>query len=109
MKDQSRLPHILVIDDLFGRSVARGINFQRRSLCAQYLISDLTGDENAETGQLTIPHPLATVTFCRGQIPACAEVGDIVRNDLDGTLELIARLSSFGEDESPLSLILLDL
>ena len=64
MSVQSYLPRVLVIDDLLGRSVAPGINFERRSLCAQYLLLDETGDEDAAQA-LKIKQPIAEAIFCR--------------------------------------------
>ena len=46
-------PTVLIIDDLFGRTVAGGRNVERGNLCAQYLLHDITGDERALPGGQT--------------------------------------------------------
>ena len=103
--DNATNRRILVIDDLFGRSVESGINFERRSLCAQYLLLDKTGDEDSAQA-LKVQQPVAEAVFCRGQSPAQARIGDFVRNDLEGSLELLAKGTS---GDSPWALVLLDL
>jgi DNA-binding NtrC family response regulator len=109
MISEPRLPRILVIDDLFGRRLASRPNPERASLCAQYLLVDVTGDEAAFGSSLRIKRPIAEAVFCRGQSPINAAVGDVVENDLPGTIELV-REGWFGEsDVTPWSLVLLDL
>lgn len=76
------LPTVLVIDDLFGRTVRGGRNVERENLCAQYLIRDASGDENARSSGQTVVKPIARACFMRGQHPVAAIPGDIVENDL---------------------------
>jgi DNA-binding NtrC family response regulator len=82
-------PLLLIIDDLFGRTHLDRLNKDRANLCAQYLLKDVTGDENGKGPLQRISAPIAEVIFCRGQRPSCAIVGDTVENDLDGTLSVI--------------------
>jgi hypothetical protein len=37
----SKLARILIVDDLFGRSLPGGVNRDRSKLCAQYLLADV--------------------------------------------------------------------
>jgi DNA-binding NtrC family response regulator len=110
MTSNPSLPRILVIDDLFGRTVAHAANAERRSLCAQYLLLDVTGDESSEGPALKVRQPIAEAVFCRGQVPASASVGDLVQNDLEGTLRMVAAgAGQLEQGHKPWSLILLDL
>jgi DNA-binding NtrC family response regulator len=104
------VPRILVIDDLFGRQVSDRRNEERANLCGQYLLEDITGDERGRGSTLRIKQPIAQAVFCRGQSPTCATVGDIVENELAGTLETIRRgWFDVGPDEVCWSMVLLDL
>jgi hypothetical protein len=76
---QSLPPRILIIDDVYGRSVDVSGNTDRTALCLQLRLEDMTSERAAE---VTIPHPIARVVFCRGQLPVRACVGDVVENDL---------------------------
>ncbi len=89
MTAKADLPLLLVIDDLFGRGVAAGRNQDRANLCGQFLIEDVTGDEPA--GRQRIKRPIAQAMFARGQTPQRAAISDLVQNDVDGTLRMIAR------------------
>ncbi len=87
--NQSFIPRILIIDDLFGRTHPDRRNRERANLCGQYLIEDVTGDEVGKGTPQKIKKPLAQVAFYRGQTPTCSTVGDTVENDLEGALQLI--------------------
>lgn len=105
-----QLPRLLVIDDLFGRSLSGERNRERANLCGQFLIEDVTGDEDGKQAQSRIKTPIAQAVFTRGQTPQCAAPGDIVRNDLDGTLKLIADgWTELLPDRPRWALVLLDL
>jgi len=104
------LPRLLIIDDLFGRTLSNQRNEERANLCGHFLIEDVTGDEFGKGTSQRIKHPIAKVTFCRGQRPQCAAVGNVVENDIEGTLQVIRS----GWDDKPLgqnrwALVLLDL
>ncbi len=102
------LPRILIIDDLFGRSLPDRLNADRQSFCLKYRLRDVTGDEvNFQPD--VFPDPQAEAVFCRGQIPACAVCGNRVENDLEGTLALIAGGWTGASPERRWALVLLDL
>lgn len=82
-------PRILVIDDLFGRTLPNSRNFERGSLCRKFRLEDVTGDESETRSAPRIADPVAQAVFARGQQPTCSGIGDIVENDLAGTLDLI--------------------
>jgi DNA-binding NtrC family response regulator len=84
------LPRILIIDDLFGRTHPDRPNADRASLCAQYLLEDITGDQPHES-RLRVKQPVARAYFCRGQKPRCSVVGDIVENDVTVAMEAVGR------------------
>ena len=99
---------ILIIDDLYGRSIKGGTNKERQNLCAQFLLKDITGDETPDESDQVIYQPRANAFFYRGQSPVAASIGDTVENNLNGCLEIIA--SGWENPEQPVwSLILLDL
>jgi DNA-binding NtrC family response regulator len=112
----THMPKLLVIDDLFGRNVPGGRNEDRENLCAHFLLSDVTGDAAARASRQRVLKPVAEAIFCRGQQPVCADVGDTVENDLEGTLEVV-RGGWFGAEGArrrsaqalPWALVLLDL
>jgi len=89
MSNEQILPRILIIDDLFGRSHHDRRNEERSSLCGQYLLDDVTNDESDKEAQQIIKHPIARAVFHRGQRPLCSKVGDVVENDLDGTMNIV--------------------
>jgi two-component system response regulator FlrC len=99
-------PHILIIDDLFGRRVVSGRNRERENLCAKFLLLD--AEQSEGPGQFRVETPTAIATFYRGQIPAAARVGSVVENDLEGSLSLVRQRSGKG-GKAPWSLILVDL
>lgn len=107
--DLGQLPRILVIDDFFGRVFPAGRNEDRANLCAQYLLRDVTGDEEGRGRGQKILKPLAEAVFSRGQLPVCSKVGDHVENDLPGCLRLVEEGWSAIPGRRIWSLVLLDL
>jgi DNA-binding NtrC family response regulator len=101
-------PRILVLDDLFGRNTANGRNIERENLCAHFLLNDITGDTACKCGVQTVLAPVADAVFCRAQLPAKAEIGDVVENDLSGALAAV-RLGLAEKGTLPWSMILIDL
>ena len=102
------LPKILVIDDFYGRSVPGG-NDDRRALCINFALNDISPDAHPDRPAIT---PVADAVFIRGQTPAEAKIGDTVENDLPGLFEKI--LGGWDENrlapgELPWSMILLDM
>jgi len=85
------LPHLLILDDLFGRVVPGGHNVDRENLCANFLWQDATGDAEANTSRQKILKPTANAVFFRAQTPVCARVGDMVENDIKATLKEVGR------------------
>jgi DNA-binding NtrC family response regulator len=109
MKEQV-IPRILIVDDLFGRAHTDRRNEERANLCGQYLIEDTTGDEIGKGVSQKIKKPTAQAVFCRGQQPARATLGDVVENDLAGTLKVIrAGWETDGPEKPRWAMILLDL
>ncbi len=103
------LPRILIIDDLFGRTVPSAVNEDRENLCASFLLKDVTNNDGSRSRQ-RIKEPIAQAVFCRGQQPECASVGDTVENDLNGTMDVIRQgWVGSGEGFNRWSLVLLDL
>lgn len=100
-------PRLLVVDDLFGRRVPGGRNPERANLCAQLLLRDVTDEQSAALAP-RVASPVADAVFLRGQFPTQATPGDIVENDLDGTLAAI-RAGWIGPDEERWALVLVDL
>ena len=72
------LSRVLIIDDLFGRSHPDRPNAERASLCGQYLLDDITGDQTAFGTRfgtrLRVKRPLAQAFFCPGQQPKCSVI-----------------------------------
>lgn len=114
-------PRILWIDDVYGKT-RNGRNKDRGTLCSRLGLKDITGDclpqGEPELKPLLViddreitdtvceendkDEVVADVTFCRGQV----EVSGEVRNDLDGTLEMVRN----GWEQPPRwSLLLLDM
>ena len=108
LMNEEVLPRVLVIDDLFGRSLPHARNEERANLCGQYLLRDRTGDEADKAAPQRIKRPVADAVFHRGQTPACSTVGDTVENDLLGTLQFV-RDGWYRPDHPCWSLVLLDL
>lgn len=110
MNKHDFLSRILIIDDLLGRRLSERRNEQRANFCGQYLIEDVTGDEVGTGAKQKIKRPVAQAVFCRGQKPAHSIVGDIVENDVSGTLEIIRKGWERASADNPRwSLVLLDL
>jgi len=110
MTAPARLPRILIIDDLSGRTITDRSNQDRANLCGQFLLEDVTGDEHGRESRQTIKKPIAQAVFLRGQQPRCAVVGDTVENDLEGTLQFIEQGWTTGQDAGRRwSMVLLDL
>ena len=110
MKRKVRLPQLLVIDDQFGRTIPDQRNRERVNLCGQYLLQDVTGDEEEKGAGPRIKKPIAQVVFCRGQKPVCSRIGGVVENDLEGTLEFIRRgWDEWQPDRPRWAMVLLDL
>ena len=107
MNEYPSIPQILILDDLYGRVHQHGRNEERANLCGLYLLEDITGDEAGKGGSVQkIKKPVARAVFYRGQKPLCSHAGDIVENDIDGTISFIAD----GWNKAPYwSLVLLDL
>lgn len=104
------IPRVLIIDDLYGRSRRDSRNQERANLCGQFLLRDVTGDEEGKGTPQRVRQPIAEAVFARGQQPACSSVGDIVENDLAGTIEIVeARWAAAASESHPWSLVLLDL
>jgi DNA-binding NtrC family response regulator len=89
MEEASFTPRILIIDDLYGRTVAKARNEERASLCGQYLLRDVSGDESQRGQPQRIKQPIAEAVFHRGQRPACSSVGDFVENDPESVLQAV--------------------
>jgi two-component system response regulator GlrR len=106
--ESSQLPRILIIDDLFGRTLAGSRNEERASLCGTYLLKDVTGDEGPTASQV-IKQPLAEVVFCRGQTPTSSGLGDWVENDLEEALAAVRAGWQWRTDNRRWALVLLDL
>ncbi len=100
------LPLLLVVDDLFGRTDPTGRNSDRARLCGQLLLKDVSEDAYAADVS-RIKQPIAEVVFLRGQRPARSVVGDVVENDLQGTVDFVR--TRWKAAARPWSLALLDL
>ncbi len=107
MSDPAPIPRVLVLDDLFGRTLPDRRNEERANLCGQFLIEDVTGDEAGKGAPQRIRRPVARAVFCRAQTPTCARVGDVVENDLEGALRAIR--AGWAPGRPRWALILLDL
>lgn len=104
------VPRVLVIDDLYGRTVLDGRNQERASFCGQFLLKDVTGDERERVFGRRIGKPVAEAFFCRGQTPKYASVGDNIENDLPGILETVrSGWRDLPMGKAPWALVLLDL
>lgn len=110
------LPHLLILDDLFGRVVPAGHNVDRENLCANFLWHDATGDVEARASRQKVLKPTAHAVFFRTQTPICASVGDYVENDIEATLEVVRKgwVAQAGGDAAsrtapPWAMLLLDL
>lgn len=108
--NNTSLPHILIIDDVFGRSHPDKRNEDRANLCRKYLFKDVTGDESDKENTLKIKKPVAEVVFYRGVKPDCSKLGDFVEHDIEGSIEAIKK-GWINENSGfqPWSLVLLDM
>ena len=105
MTTQPPPPRIRVIDALFGRQIADRANRDRANLCGMYGLRDVTGDQAFPPDEVVVD-PVADAVFFRGQRPLRASAGEVVENDLEGTIAFVRR----GWESSPCwSLVLLDL
>lgn len=84
-----KLPKVLIIDDLFGRNVPGGRNVDRDNLCAHFLLKDVTWDIATKASDQKVITPIAECVFCRAQSPVCANVGDIIENDIESALAIV--------------------
>ena len=104
---------ILVIDDLCGRHVAGNDgNHNRWSLCRQFRLRDITGDQPDEliNGPENRAPAIAEAFFIRGQQPPLAQVGVHVRNDLDSIRQTVrSRWPLYMPGTPPWAMVLLDL
>src|ERR1043166_2844191 len=98
------MKRLLMIDDFFGRSVARGRHLDRESLCRRLGFAE--DGVNERTPSKEAPEPLGTLSFFRGQRPEIAKVGDTVENDLEGCIERIKAGASNG---MPWDMLIIDL
>lgn len=107
------LPRILIVDDLFGRHLPDGTNEDRDNLCAKLMLQDVTASVlpgKPMVSRQKIKSPIAEAVFIRGQTPDCPDDNDEVRNDLEGTLEIVRQgWIGSGERFKRWSLVLLDL
>ncbi|MGJ3242209.1 MAG: sigma-54-dependent transcriptional regulator [Opitutales bacterium] len=85
------LPRILILDDLFGRNLPDGNNFNRENLCAHFLWQDASRDASAKASKQKVLQPTAEAVFCRAQSPASSAPGDTVENDLESALDAVRR------------------
>lgn len=104
-------PRILVIDDLFGRDVAGTVNRERENLCGKFLLREESLSGQSISSRFEIPAPIARAVFCRGQIPNTSTVGEVVENDLSGSMETVRQGWSHAIErgKAPWSMVLLDL
>lgn len=85
------LPRVLILDDLFGRSVPEGPNVDRENLCAHFLWHDATGDASAKASKQKVLQPTAEALFCRAQSPVCSGPNETVENDLELALATVRK------------------
>jgi len=105
-------PKILVIDDLYGRTLADGRNREREDFCTHFNLRDVhtSRSDGSDVSETRSP-ALANASFCRGQLPSLAQSDDIVRNDLPGLIERVNEGwdYAFARGKAPWSLVLLDM
>lgn len=85
------LPRVLVVDDMFGRTIADRPHPDRSSFVKTFRVRDITGDGSRLLRSAEVASPVAEAFFSRGQQPGLARAGDVVENDLEGTLSIIRR------------------
>lgn len=105
------LARVLVIDDLFGRDVPEGRNIDRENICAHFLWKDVTGDATAKSSKQRVVKPKVEAAFYRGQFPKTARIGELVQNDLSGSLEKVREgwQGALTNGKPPWAMVLLDL
>lgn len=105
------LPRLLVIDDLFGRDVRGARNIEREQLCSHFLWRDVSPDSAGRSSRNSVLTPTAEVVFHRGQLPACAQIGDVVVNDLPGVMVAVAGgwTEAMQAGRPPWTMVLIDL
>lgn len=105
------LPRILIVDDLFGRNLSGGRNSDRENLCAHFLWKDATDDAAAKASRQKVLKPTAEAVFCRAQVPAAADAGAVVENDLQGALAKVREgwHVEMAQGRPPWTMLLLDL
>lgn len=89
-RDTNSLPRLIVIDDLFGRSVDGFGNKERADLCRRLGWKDVSGDQSDGLG-IPVSKPWAEIVFSRGQIPVSAQPGDTIENDIPTCISAIQR------------------
>lgn len=105
-----RIPRILIVDDVCGRTQVSGCNADRAAMCRKYGLKDVTGDEEPQADRDGERRSFAAeAVFLRGQTPARAALGDTIHNDLDGILRVIEEGWAVPVGEQYWSLVLLDL
>jgi two-component system, NtrC family, response regulator HydG len=104
-----RIPRILIIDDVCGRTLSSGRNADRAAMCRKYGLDDVSGDEKTATKKDRERPQLAEAIFLRGQVPARAALNDTVHNDLNSCLRVIEEGWNIPPGERCWSLVLLDL
>ena len=104
-------PLILILDDLFGRNMSAERNPDRENLCAHFLWQDKTEDNAASASRQKVLSPSAKAVFFRGQTPECANIGDVVENNLEASLAKVREgwTDAIAQGKPPWSFLLLDL
>ncbi|MFM8442780.1 MAG: sigma 54-interacting transcriptional regulator [Methylococcus sp.] len=107
----TRLPKLLIIDDLFGRECPSTSNRERENLCGKFLLLDKSTVGFDKLGRFKILSPHAQAVIYRGQLPVKSHVGTVVENDLHGTLLKVREgwTGALALGKPPWSLLLLDL
>lgn len=103
------LPKILVVDDLSGREIDNQYNDDRTALCSALLLKDISTYDKHNPS--IVNNPIAVAEFVRGQKPKKSIVGDVVENDLEGTLSHVQKgwSTAIEQGELPWAMVLLDL
>lgn len=104
-------PQIFILDDFFGREITNGNNSDRENICAHFLVEDVTCDTVNKMGLQRVIKPTAQAVFFRGQTPNCANIGDVVENNLKASLAKVHEgwTNALSQGKPPWSLLLLDL
>ena len=104
---EPQLPRVLVIDDLSGREIDEVANDDRISLCAALSLRH----KSDVAARPLVSSPIAQAEFSRGQRPVRSGKGDLVENDLEGTLAKVREgwTQAFSRGDPPWAMVLLDL